>query len=245
MSLPLPPPPSDNQPGLPLDALDFDPWQIVLADPAWSFNDKGSRLAPDSTRPDDQASRSYRTASVREIRAMRPSVASDAALFLWTTWTHILDGSASDVARAWGFTPKVVVPWIKVSVSDRPTTAGYAGHPAVRVLFDASLDPVNGSATRRPLKLRIGGGKYVRGVAEPLIIATRGRMVVPPADRLPGLLITERGMHSEKPTEVYDLIETLYPTSRFPRRLEMFVRGDGALGWSTWGDEATVCERIR
>lgn len=239
--LPPPPAPDDNQVALPLalPAPPVLPWDVVVADPNWSFNDKATRLAPDSTRDDDQPSRRYETMPLADICALRPLPARDSVLFLWTTWAHLLDGSATAVARAWGYEPKVGVPWVKISVSEKETSADYARHPALDLLMQASLDPLPGREHRRPLKLRIGGGHYVRGCVEPLVIATRGSMTVPTEDRLPGLIVAERGGHSEKPVEVYDLIETMYPASRFPRRLEMFVRGLGAPGWSTWGHEAS------
>lgn len=233
---PPPPPPDGLQPVLPLPPGWV--WQVILADPPWSFDDKGCRLAPDSTRIEDQPARGYQTMPTAEIARMAPSVDDNAVLYLWSTWTHVLDGSPTLVARSWGFEPKTIIPWLKVSTTERPTRASFADHPALRRLYQASLPPLPGREHRRPLKLRIGGGHYTRGVMEPLVVAVRGSMVVPSSDRLPGVIVALRGSHSEKPPEVYDMIETLHPAARYPRRLELFTRSKPHPGWATYGDQA-------
>lgn len=84
----------------------------VVADPPWSFSDKGSRIAPERA-----PGGTYETMRPADILALpvREIVAPDALLFLWTTSAHLLDGTATAVARAWGFEPKTTMVWVKRS----------------------------------------------------------------------------------------------------------------------------------
>jgi len=205
------------------------PYRTLYADPPWSFRDKGSRVAPDSTRKDDRSARSYPTASTEDICAMPVGelATPDAVLFLWSTWAHLLDGSAAQVATAWGFRPVVAVPWIKVSSTSTVSRASWVSHPAVAQLYSHGL------------KLQIAAGHYVRGVAEPLLICRRKKtQCVEAARRLPGVIAAPRPKgHSSKPQAARVLIESLYP--EHSPRLELFLRGDAPEGWHGWGNEAT------
>lgn len=212
-------------------------FSVIMADPAWTFRDKGSRIAPDSTRADDRAARSYSTMTTEEIAAMPVGelATPDAVLALWSTWAHLLDGSAGTVARAWGFEPVTAIPWIKVSAGASATRAKYASHPAVRLAY------------RVGLRLQIGAGHYTRAISEPLLLCTRkATKCVPAARRLPGVIIAPKpGGHSVKPPAARALIDSLYPDGE---RLEVFARGPVADGWWGHGYEAEgvrVLPRLR
>lgn len=88
----------------------------VVADPPWSFKDKGSRIAPERA-----PGGTYETMRPADILALpvREIVAPDALLFLWTTSAHLLDGTATAVARAWGFMPKTTMVWMKRGASGK------------------------------------------------------------------------------------------------------------------------------
>lgn len=45
----------------------------------------------------------------------------------------------------------------------------------------------------------------------------------------------ERGRHSQKPEQAYELIEAAYPHLT---KLELFARGRPRPGWQTWGNQA-------
>lgn len=200
---------------------------VIMADPPWSFNDTGSRIAPDSTRADDKAAAGYATATHAEICGLQVSQVArpDAVLFMWSTWTHVLNGEAAAVANAWGFTPKVAIPWIKCSLGKSASRAAYASHPAVSLAY------------RVGLRLQIAAGHYVRGISEPLIVCTRkGTPTVEPALRLPGVIFAPRGQHSRKPPAARAMVETSYPDHG--PRLEMFCRGEHPGGWHAFGFEA-------
>jgi N6-adenosine-specific RNA methylase IME4/ParB-like chromosome segregation protein Spo0J len=83
---------------------------------------------------------------------------------------------------------------------------------------------------------RPGSGWYVRGRHELCLICTKGSFtpldekISPPI----GSVITAPvGEHSEKPEELYDIIERLYPGCSY---LELFAREDRN-GWTSWGNE--------
>lgn len=76
-------------------------------------------------------------------------------------------------------------------------------------------------------------GFYNYGRHEILIIATRGSML-PRCKPLPdSVLPYPKTEHSRKPTEIYDLIETMYPEERY---LELFARSRRD-GWQAFGNE--------
>ena len=87
------------------------------------------------------------------------------------------------------------------------------------------------------VKDRIGMGYYARQRHELLLIGRRGDLPVPePADRPDSVVEAPLGRHSEKPTEVADLIRRMYP--HLPR-VELFARTSRD-GWDAWGNEAAA-----
>jgi len=83
-------------------------------------------------------------------------------------------------------------------------------------------------------KQQIGMGYWFRGQHEHLLVAKRGDISPPDTDaRRSSVISVERGEHSAKPSDVYDLIEAAFPQREW---LELFAR-DGRTGWDAWGDE--------
>jgi len=84
------------------------------------------------------------------------------------------------------------------------------------------------------VKDRAGTGYYLRGQHELLFIGVKGDIGTPmEASRPPSVLHSPRGRHSEKPHEVYELIESMYPNQKY---LELFAREERE-GWKSWGLE--------
>lgn len=82
-----------------------------------------------------------------------------------------------------------------------------------------------------------GMGSYFRITHEVLMFATRGSTVIPevPTEARPGSVFSyKRGMHSQKPSEIYGVIERMYP--ELPK-MELFRRGVPRDGWYSWGNE--------
>jgi N6-adenosine-specific RNA methylase IME4 len=84
------------------------------------------------------------------------------------------------------------------------------------------------------VKNKIGLGVYFRTQHETLMIAKRGRIPAPPPkNRPPSVLLAPRRKHSQKPIEVYEIIERMYP--ELPK-IELFARNRLA-GWDVWGNQ--------
>lgn len=84
------------------------------------------------------------------------------------------------------------------------------------------------------VKDRIGMGYYFRQQHELLLVATKGESGTPEeGDRCSSVIQAPRGRHSEKPEEVYAIIERLYPRAR---KCEGWAR-QRRPGWDAWGNE--------
>ena len=83
-------------------------------------------------------------------------------------------------------------------------------------------------------KDKIGLGYIFRTKHETLLFATKGNFRAPkPADRLDSVVYAPRRRHSQKPDEVYEYIERMYPRLS---KLELFARNTRP-GWFSWGNE--------
>jgi N6-adenosine-specific RNA methylase IME4 len=81
----------------------------------------------------------------------------------------------------------------------------------------------------------MGTGIYVRQRHEYLLLGKRGKPITPrPGSQPDSIIEAPRGKHSAKPTQVYDLIEKMYPGLA---KIELFSRGSPD-GWDAWGNEA-------
>ena len=88
------------------------PFQVVVADPPWSFKDR----LPGRGRG---AAKHYSTLSVEDIcRLDLPCIGSDALLFLWRV--AALQEEALRVVRAWGFRLVSELVWVKLGSNGRP-----------------------------------------------------------------------------------------------------------------------------
>jgi len=84
-------------------------------------------------------------------------------------------------------------------------------------------------------KLRQVMGHYNGVRHEILLVCVKGQCQ-PDVRKLFDSVITEkRTEHSRKPAVFYEIIDTIYPNGT---RLEMFCRGSGRKGWTTYGLEA-------
>lgn len=91
--------------------MSTDPYDVILADPPWSFitwSDEGKGRSPE---------RHYPVMSTEDIcRLSLPPLADNAALFLWSTWTHLPD--ALRVMEGWGFSYRTEAwVWVKAKRS--------------------------------------------------------------------------------------------------------------------------------
>jgi N6-adenosine-specific RNA methylase IME4 len=83
----------------------------IVADPPWSFGDK----LPGNGRG---AAKHYATLSVPDLQSFPlPELADNAYLFMWRVSSQVEE--AYSVARAWGFTPKTEIVWVKRTVNGK------------------------------------------------------------------------------------------------------------------------------
>ena len=199
--------------------LPSGPFSTIVADPPWDYSRKlsgggtsGYSPAHPSRGGNRGAANHYPTLTLEELQTLPiQSVAADQAhLYLWTTSAFVVE--AHMLAETWGFSPKVLVPWIKTKKDSRTQ------------VLDADGDLY--------ASVRMGMGLYIRHCAEFLLFCVRGKAPTARNDVL-GVLFAPRGKHSEKPSQAYDLIDRL---SRSPR-LELFARGPRD-GYEVWGNQA-------
>lgn len=127
----------------------------------------------------------------RKFEMLEDMIAEDAHLYLWVTNPFLIDGSAVDVARAWGFQPKQLITWVKGRLS---------------------IDTSHPDYDEAKLVKQIGMGRYWRGCTEHMLFCTRGTAMAMVKDRgVPNCFVAPRGRHSEKPDEAYELIERVSP----------------------------------
>lgn len=157
-----------------------------------------------SVRLNGTTDRHYATMPTEAIAALPVAdiAADDAILLLWTTWPFLLD--AQRVIDGWGFRYVTGVPWVKA---------------------DEIGTDFEGTVRFKPNK---GVGYWFRGCTEPLLMAKRG---TPKRLRMPldGIL-SDRNIHSRKPTCVHELAETFGAPC-----LEVFAR-ERRPGWALLGN---------
>lgn len=79
-----------------------------------------------------------------------------------------------------------------------------------------------------------GIGHYIKGDHELLLIGKKGAIPVPiESSRPSSVLLASKTGHSKKPTEVYPIIERMYPNRSY---LEVFARNSRP-GWESWGNQ--------
>jgi N6-adenosine-specific RNA methylase IME4 len=107
-----------------------------------------------------------------------------------------------EVMKRWGFTYKTNIVWYKIRKDGGPDGRGV--------------------------------GFYFRNVTELVLFGIRGKnfRTLSPGRTQVNLLGTRKRRHSQKPDEMWDLIERCSPSPR----LELFAR-HYRRGWAQWGDE--------
>jgi len=202
-------------------------YNIIYADPAWSYNDKmhaGER----------GADYKYKTMSIPEIcnLPIRNIASDNSRLFLWVTMPFIFE--AEKVMNAWGFDFKTCgFVWIKTNPK------GDKAMKEVNKLFKDKFEENKLVSIEEllPLILKLcfmGNGSYSRSNAELCLVGTRGKMERKSAS-VRSVIFSPIREHSEKPPEARERIEQLY--GDVPR-VELFARGRASEGWDIWGNEA-------
>lgn len=175
---------------------------LIAADPPWPYDNNGSRGA---------AVNHYSTMTVEEIADLDIGelAATTAILFLWCPPSQILEGTGTLIARAWGFEPKQLFVWRKLTKDGTRTKIGLGN--AFRAAHETAI-----VAARGNYRTLIGD----KGIANFL----EGDALSQDAPL---------GQHSAKPEAVYDLLDRLVPSGR---RADFFARRVRP-GWTCIGNE--------
>lgn len=182
------------------------PFRTVVADPPWPFKDA-------LPGPGRGAGKHYKLMPLEEIRDYLPrleaedpraEMGGDACLWLWVPNAFL--NEAWPVAEAWGFRPKTVLTWVKVTK-------------------ESAVD-----GRIKSLALRFGMGHYLRNVTEQCLLAVRGR-VLRQERNVPNVFFAPRQQHSRKPDAFYEVAERLAPGPY----LELFARVERE-GWTQLGN---------
>lgn len=202
-----------------MKALPKGPFGTVIADPPWAFQNQGTRAATDNH---------YENLSLQALCAMKVPAADQSHLYLWTTGGHLVDGSAAQVAKAWGFEPKYLLTWVKTG--DLRTSLERSGRVVHHVVNKEVLSAAP-KISQGQFKISFGLGNWFRRNAEMVLFCVKGKA---PAmvKNLPDTFFAPRADHSQKPDLLHEMAELMSPGPR----LELFARR-GRKGWKTWGDQ--------
>jgi N6-adenosine-specific RNA methylase IME4 len=171
-------------------------YRAILADPPWEYTNTktgGSLISGSAAK--------YPTMPLHEICAVKvPAIArSDGSvLFLWTTTPFLVDGSAIQVMKEWGFKPKTAIYWRKI--------------------------------------MSLGMGFWFRGQVEVCLFGIRGEVKAFRCQK-PNFIQSKVRAHSQKPEELWQLIEPELDKYELSPRIELFCRGEPRPGWDGWGTE--------
>jgi N6-adenosine-specific RNA methylase IME4 len=195
------------------------PFSTVVADPPWDYSGKLSGGGTSGYSPvhhsrggNRGARNHYVTLTLAQLKELPVDkiVADSAHLYLWTTGAFVAE--AHDLAQHWGFSPKGLIPWVKIK----------------RNAVDEIL-----RTKKMEGAVRMGMGVYLRWCAEFVLFGVKGKLPTRRNDAL-GVVFAERSRHSEKPEKLYDLIRSLSPGPR----IDLFARQTRP-GFVPWGDEVS------
>lgn len=155
------------------------------------------------------AAKFYETMTDEEILAMRVRdlMHPTSVLFLWATCPRL--DFAVKCLEEWGLHYRgVAFTWIKCKNDGTPIGAQGVRPSIVKPLVELVL-----AASPTP----------------------KGRPMPLASESVCQTVFAPRGRHSEKPVEVIERINSLYPAAS---KLELFGRGEAQPGWSIWGNQA-------
>ena len=144
----------------------------------------------------------YTTMTLEEILELPVATIAAEQSHLYLWVPNALLAEGLETMRRWGFTYKSNIVWYKIRKDGGPD--------------------------------RRGVGFYFRNVTELVLFGIRGKnnRTLKPARTMPNLIGTRKRRHSQKPDEMWGVIEGCSPGPR----LEMFAR-HYRRGWHQWGDE--------
>lgn len=207
-------------------------YALIYADPAWSYDNKGSRAKADNHYP---------TMSITDLKRLPvwDLAADDAILAMW--WVPPMPLEAIQLAEAWGFKVKnmCLFSWHKLNQHAERHINDWLGR-----WFDdfndtpegRTVDMISGADILTIIheQTRMGLGNYTRSNVESVLVAVKGKGIPRVQADIKQMVMAPIGQHSAKPGEIREALEKLYGDVK---RIELFSRSD-APGWDHWGNEA-------
>ena len=204
-----------------MTSLPSGPFDLVLADPAWSFRTFSGTSRTPTQKKFREAEDHYAKMSLEEMAAIPVAdvAAKDALLAMWVVGSHLRP--AFNLADAWGFPQQVtdLFYWCKQKLIAADQID----------IFTGDIPPP-----------RMSMGYHSRKQLEPCLLFARGKGLPVCAHDVRQLIVAPSLGHSRKPVEQYDRLERLYGDVR---RLELFARNTRE-GWSSWGNEVGKFDEV-
>ena len=196
------------------DLAKAEPYDLIYADPPWKYQTPRKNEGQ-YKQWTGQALKHYNTMSHKDMLQLKIPAKKDAVLLCWATFPKLTQ--ALECIEAWGFRyVTAMIVWVKMQVGDKTKAA-------------------------------IGTGQYTRSNAEVLLLGVRGTVMPLKSNqsmKAPGsvnqILFRPRSEHSEKPHDLYSIIDTVFGNAK--RRLEMFARNNQE-GWDSWGDQVGIANK--
>lgn len=229
-----------------------EPFAVLSIDCPWK---------PRDSLPGERgAAWKYETIATADLcKLVLPPRAERCVLFLWRLASMPQD--ALDVVKAWGFEPVSEIVWIKLRacITCAATKRVDAWRFGGDVVFVPGADHVCPKCLGRGGTPNMGMGSYTRGAHETCLVCRpiKGRaperlsasvksyFEAPMLLDFDATLPTSRGhkgaiVHSAKPDEFFDIVESLYPGPR----VELFSRRTRA-GWSaSYSDQVGALDEV-
>jgi N6-adenosine-specific RNA methylase IME4 len=202
------------------------PFDVLVLDPPWAFDDK--LKMSDVKRGSEANYAVMRDEDIVNLGASVRGIMSDNSFCaMWFPGSKLEPAIAA--FRSFGFIVKGIGVWVKGAARSFTTDDG-------AIVSDTFLS--------------FGMGRYFRGACEPWLFGTRGKYQPLGSHSERNVIVAPKLPHSQKPEELQNRIERMYPDTR---RLELFARRVKE-GWSCCGlecpatageDVHTTIERLR
>lgn len=195
-------------------------YNIVCADPPWSFSDK--LTMSDVKRG---AASNYNTMTTQELcdLSVKEICANDALLALWVPGSLLLDGLK--VMEAWGFNQKQIWCWVKTK---KEPIKNLKKKIMKTLDLEYDLEQFDMNDT-----LGFGLGHLWRQTHEIVLIGTRGKInkqLLNKSQR--SVFFSAPGKHSEKPEGLQDQLDIMFSGAK----IELFARRNRE-GYTCIGNE--------
>lgn len=216
-------------------------FQVIVADPAWSFSDK--LKMSDVPRG---AEANYNTMTISQIKALPVNALADpngAVLALWVPSSILQEGL--DVMKAWGFTHKQTYIWVKTK---KVPLSSLLKQVSKLKLLDFNLKTYKKkiisllNSDDLSTTLAFGLGRLFRQTHEVCLIGINKKKIYKHLANK-----SQRSVsfgfnlkHSAKPEHLQNSLEIMFPNTN---KLEMFARREKD-GWVCIGNEVCNGEDI-